>query len=51
LRWALLGSKPGSTVFKVMEVLGKEETYRRLMGAADVADEVHSQAEDEAPGL
>ncbi|KAK0646548.1 hypothetical protein B0T16DRAFT_413706 [Cercophora newfieldiana] len=39
LRWALVGGKPGGTVWKVMALLGKEETGRRLVVAGEVADE------------
>ncbi|KAK4456235.1 mitochondrial putative glutamate--tRNA ligase [Podospora aff. communis PSN243] len=40
VRWALLGGRPGPTVWKAMGVLGREETERRLAVAGEVAYEV-----------
>jgi hypothetical protein len=39
-RWALLGGRPGPTVWKTMGVLGRKETERRLIVAGEVAYEV-----------
>jgi len=42
LRWALLSSMPGSQIVAAMGLLGKDETIKRLAGAAVVASGTHS---------
>ncbi|KAK0623493.1 hypothetical protein B0T14DRAFT_582170 [Immersiella caudata] len=45
VRWALLGGKPGPTVWGAMGVLGREETERRWITAGEVANEVLQKGE------
>jgi len=51
LRWALLGSGPGSTIWKTATALGREEILRRLDSAVVVANEIVASQEKGEAGI